>query len=204
MRCLSSSPSITELSALCPHCGDVDIKPVPDVMLYAEHSPWPDNADLRFRLSLQPVAHLRYVPFKRPIAPKQGDGQVPLPKTGVTRSSERGGLSFSGGPAHLRRHTLPPMGDGRSICSSLRLSEQAKSVCVLRSGRRHYEAVTLGEGGGFILSASPVLYSLGFSGGGAPFFQPDDKRLTPGNASLWQHTFGRNPAESSTSAIFRQ
>ena len=32
-------------------------------------------------------------------------------------------------------------------------------------------AVTLGEGGGFILSASPVLYSFVFSGAGAPVFQ---------------------------------
>jgi hypothetical protein len=69
--------------------------------------------------------------------------------------------------------TLTPTRDGSSFRSSLRSSEHGKSVCVLRLGPQADNAVTLGEGDGFILSAASA-HHLSFSrtttheGGSAP------------------------------------
>jgi hypothetical protein len=75
--------------------------------------------------------------------------------------------------AHLRGRTLTPTRDGSSFRSSLRSSEHGKSVCVLRLGPQADNAVTLGEGDGFI----HVRWV------GAPVFQPDD------NARRWFSTY---------------
>jgi len=36
---MKTIPVIMEFTALCPHCGDMNIEPVPDARLYAEHLP---------------------------------------------------------------------------------------------------------------------------------------------------------------------